>query len=328
MVTTSIRWPPSPFLSESLNMTVETIAFYNQSLKYVGTLYKPTSDPPFPAVVVVHPASGGEQTDRFFDHLKSEIPKHGIAVLVFDRRGSGGSQGNFETSDFNDLADDVVSAVEYLESRIDINKSKIGLHGTSQGAWIAPIAAAKKPEIACMVAVSASGVTPAEQMDYGVAFHLERDGYDGSVIDKVIELRTLVNEYFRGHASREHVAIELGCYESEPWFEKGYLFPSLELPVDIKQSKWHYEMDYEPLSIWKNVHQPTLFLFAEIDEWVPIETSMRNYLSATAHLTDVTIHRTSGTNHLMSVSRDENVLDISREYLDVLLDWLKSRLDP
>ncbi len=308
-------------------MSAEPVSFFSQNIKLVGTLFKPDTDKTYPAVVVVHTASGGEQADPFYDHLKSELPKHGIAVLVFDRRGSGNSQGDFETADFDTLADDVVSAVEYLASRADIEKSKIGLHGTSQGAWIAPIASVKKPEIACVVAVSASGVTPADQMDYGVAFHLQQDGFDSSMIDKAIELRTLVNRYFRGHLPREQVAAELARYESEPWFEKGYLYPSEELPVDITQAKWHYEMDYEPLSIWKKVKQPSLLLFAETDEWVPVETSMKNYKDATAHMKDVTIRQMSGTDHLMSISGDENVLDISQEYLKALVDWLTSRLN-
>lgn len=309
-------------------MNSESISFFNQDIKFVGTLYKPEGGQSYPVIVAVHPASGGEQTDPFYDHLKSELPRHGIALLVFDRRGAGGSQGRFETADFDDLADDVVSAVEFLESRTDIIKSKIGLHGTSQGAWIAPIAAAKKPEIACIVAVSASGVTPAEQMDYGVAFHLERDGYDRSVIEKAIELRTLVNEYFRGHAATEYVRSELSIYESESWFGMAYLYPSRQLPADISQSKWHYEMDYEPLSIWIKVTQPALFLFAETDEWVPVIESMKKYKIATVHLRDVTIRQISGTTHLMSVSPNEDVLEISRQYLDVLLDWLVSRLGP
>ena len=184
----------------------------------------------------------------------------------------------------------------------------------------------KKPDIACVVAVSASGVSPAEQMDYGVSFHLEQDGYDLAVVSKVIELRTLVNEYFRGRLSREYVAEKLALYESEPWFRKGYLYPSQELPVDITQDKWHYEMDYEPLSIWGEVTQPTLFLFAEVDEWVPIEQGMKNFEKATSHLDDVTFKRIKGTNHLMSLSQDEDRLEISQEYLDILLDWLRLRL--
>lgn len=307
-------------------MINESVSFHNQDIKLVGTLYKPEEGEIHPALVAVHPASSPEQADPFYDHLKSELPKQGFAVLIFDRRGSGDSQGNFETADFYDLADDVVSAVEYLESRSDIDESKIGLHGTSQGGWIAPIAAAKKPDIACIVAVSASGVSPADQMDYGVAFHLKKDGYDRTVIDKVVELRTLVNEYFRGNVSRDNTAAELSHYESEPWFGKGYLYSSQALPVDITQDKWHYEMDYEPLSIWAKVKQPTLFLFAEIDEWVPIEQGMKNFERTTSHLKDVTFKRIKGTNHLMSISQDEERLEISQEYLNILLDWLRLRL--
>jgi dipeptidyl aminopeptidase/acylaminoacyl peptidase len=303
-------------------MKSEEILFSNQTVKLAGTLYKPKTKPPYPAIVVIHPASAGERTDPFYEHLKIELPQHGIAAFIFDRRGSGASQGDFETADFNDLAGDVISAVEHLQARPDIDTTKIGLHGTSQGAWIAPIAAARKPDIAFLVAVSASGVSPADQMDYGVAFHLQKDGFDQTIIAKAIELRNLVNEYFRGHVSREEAAAELSLFEQEPWFEKAYLYPSNELPMDVTQSKWHYELDYEPLSIWKEVRQPTLFLFAEVDEWVPIEQGMLNYKQATSHLKDITLTQIRGTDHLMQKTTGET----SKEYLDVLIGWLKSRL--
>lgn len=303
-------------------MKSEEIRFPNQNLNLAVTLYKPDTDPAYPGVVVVHPASGGERTDPFYEHLKSELPRHGIAVLIFDRRGSGVSQGDFETADFEDLAGDIISAVEYLQSRPDIDHTKIGLHGTSQGAWIAPIAAARKPDIAFIVAVSASGVSPADQMNYGVAFHLEKDGFDQAAVKKAIELRNLVNEYFRDHVAREDVAAQLSRFEHEPWYENAYLYPSEELPADVTQRKWHYEMDYEPLAIWKKVTQPTLFLFAEVDEWVPIDQSMLNYKKATAHLKDVTLKRVHDTDHLMRDPAGE----ISEEYLEAIVGWLMPRI--
>ena len=305
-------------------MIVEEILFPSQSITLAGTLYKPETNIPSPAMVVVHPASGGERSDPLYDHLRSELPGHGIALLIFDRRGSGASEGDFETADFDDLASDVISAVGYLQSRTDIDPMKIGLHGTSQGAWIAPIAARRKPDIACIVAVSASGVSPADQMNYGVAFHLEKDGFEPAAVDKAIELRNLVNEYFRGHVSREQAQADLIRFEHEPWYERAYLYPANELPADITRSKWHYEMDYEPLSIWKQVRQPTLFLFAQVDEWVPIEQSLFNYREATRHAGDVTLKQIDGTDHLMRDERGET----SRQYLDILIPWLESRLFP
>lgn len=244
-----------------------------------------------------------------------------MAVLVFDRRGAGASEGHFETADFADLAGDVVAAVEYLQSRPDIDQARIGLHGTSQGGWIAPIAAVRRPDIALVVAVSASGVSPADQMNYGVAFHLAKSGFDQVAVDKAIELRNLVNEYFRGHVCREEAVAELGRFEHEPWYGSAYLSTSSRLPVDVTQSKWHYEMDYEPLSVWRDIRQPTLFLFAGVDEWVPTEQSTINYRKATAHLSDVTLQQIHGTDHLMCDHTGEQ----SKEYLTTLIDWLTSR---
>jgi len=300
----------------------EEIEFTNQTIRFAGTLYRPDTIVPCPAVVVAHPASAGERTDPFYDHLKSGLPEHGFAVLTFDRRGSGASEGNFETADFEDLASDVIAGVEYLQSRPDIDRIRIGLHGTSQGGWIVPIAAGRKRDIAFIVAVSASGVSPAEQMNYGVAFHLEKEGFDPVVIEQAIRLRNLVNEYFRGKISREEVAAELSRFEHEAWYEHAYLYPSSELPVDIAQSKWHYEMDYEPLSVWERVTQPTLFLFAEVDEWVPVEQSMRNYKNATAQLHDVTLEQIAGADHLMRTQAGET----SMQYQDILVQWLTSRV--
>ena len=298
----------------------QDIAFLNQNLKFSGTLYLPNENRPCPAVVVVHPASAGERTNPFYDHLKSKLPLHDIAVLVFDRRGSGSSEGDFETAGFEDLASDVMAAVEYLQSRTEIDPAGIGLHGTSQGGWIAPIAAARETDIAFLIAVSACGVTPADQMNYGVEFHMQQNGFEQAGSRKAIELRNLVNAYFRGHVSREEVSRELSRHEHEPWYEKAYLYSSQELPVNITQSKWHYEMDYEPLSIWKKVWRPTLF--AEVDEWVPVEQSMLNFETATDHLHDVSFQRIKGTDHLMRNEAGET----SQAYCDVLLDWLTSRL--
>lgn len=302
----------------------EDITFSNQDIKFAGTLYKAETPRPSPAVVVVHPASGGQRTDPFYAHLKTELPKQGITVLVFDRRGSGGSGGDFDTADFEDLAGDVICAVEYLQARADIDGSRIGLHGTSQGGWIAPIAAARKPDIAAVVAVSASGVSPADQMDYGVTFHLEKAGYAPAEVREAIRLRRLVNEYFRGRGSHTEVAAELERFEREPWFQAAYLFPGDNLPADIRGDKWHYEMDYEPLPIWREVRQPTLFIFAEVDEWVPIEASMARYREATAHLRDVRFEQIPGTNHLMYDGSGK----ISGHYLGVLINWLLPRLGP
>ena len=47
-----------------------------------------------------------------------------MAVLGYDKRGVGGSTGDWNTASFEDLAGDVVAAFEYLKTRSDIDAQR------------------------------------------------------------------------------------------------------------------------------------------------------------------------------------------------------------
>src|SRR6185369_8798398 len=153
-------------------MIAEEIVFTNETVQLAGTLYKPETSMAHPALVVLHAASGETREFPFYQHLVTQLPARGIAVLLFDRRGSGRSSGDFETVSFETLATDGSAAVEYLRSRDDIDKGRIGLYGISQGGWIAPLVIGLRSDIAFLIIVSGCGVSPAEQMDYGAAYNL------------------------------------------------------------------------------------------------------------------------------------------------------------
>jgi len=303
-------------------MVSEEIAFSNENVPLAGTLYKPETPMPYPALVVLHAAGGGSREFPFYRHLDTQLPARGIAVLLFDRRGSGQSGGDFETASFETLAADGSAAVEYLRSRDDIDKQRIGLYGISQGGWIAPLVVGLRSDIAFLMIISGCGVSPARQMDYGAAYNLHQEGYKKDTIAQAMALRNRVNEYYRGHISRQVVSAELDRAEFEPWLEAAYLPPSRQLPEDVTKDKWWYELDYDPLPIWKQVQQPTLFLFAEQDRWVPVAESISKYKQATAHINDVTMLEIKGTDHLMYSTHDQEAEAISEEYLDTLLTWL------
>jgi len=307
-------------------MIAEEVVFSNETVQLAGTLYKPNVQITYPALVVLHPANGGIRQFPFYQHLITRLPARSIAVLLFDRRGSGRSGGDFETASFETLAKDGSAAVEYLRSRHDIDKKRIGLYGISQGGWIAPLVAGMRSDIAFLIIVSGCGVSPAKQMDYGAAYTLRQQGFTDNTIAQVIALRNRVNEYYRGNISREVVSTELDSVQSEPWFQDAYLNPSKDLPEDVTKDKWWYEFDYDPLSIWKQIQPPTLFLFAEDDRWVPVAESISKLKQATTHLQDVTILQIKGTDHLMYKTRDQETESISEEYIQTMVTWLMKRI--
>jgi len=307
-------------------MVAEEVIFTNETVQLAGTLYKPDTQTKYPALVVLHAANGGTRQFPFYQHLVTHLPACGIAVLLFDRRGSGHSSGDFKTASFETLAEDGNAAVNYLRTRDDINKKQIGLYGISQGGWIAPLIVGLRSDIAFLIIVSGCGVSPAKQMDYGATYTLRQQGFTENTVAKAIALRNRVNEYYRGHISREVISAELDSAQSEPWFQEAYINSSKNLPEDVTKSKWWHELDYDPLLIWKQIQVPTLFLFAEDDQWVPVAESTSKLEKATAHLKDLAIIEIKGTDHLMFKIGEKKAEIISEEYVETMVAWLMKRI--
>jgi uncharacterized protein len=107
-----------------------------------GGLYEnPNTGSRHPAIILVH-ASGAEDREYLLSFARFLI-RRGMSVLGYDKRGVGGSTGDWKTASFEDLSGDVVAAFQCLQSRSDIDHAAIGLLGWSQAGWIVPLAATR-----------------------------------------------------------------------------------------------------------------------------------------------------------------------------------------
>ena len=304
----------------------EEITFQNGDVLLKGTLTKPDTNTPCPVVIVTHTSNAGTRDFGVYQHLTNLLPPLGIAVFLFDRRGSGDSTADFETATFFDLAADTQAAIDHLKLRSDIDPKHIGVWGMSQGGWIAPLAASTSAEVAFVVAISAVGVSPAEQMNYSAEFELREQGFPEEAIRQMLELRGLINEYFRGKVDRIMVQEKLDIFRDEAWFPFAYL--EGDLPQDPTVEKWHQEMDFDPLPIIQNLHVPTLILYGEQDPWVPIDKSIAVWKEYGPD--DLSIHQIKNANHFMisiaysGIQGDQGPQ--AEEYSTILTQWLKQQL--
>jgi alpha/beta superfamily hydrolase len=62
------------------------------------------------------------------------LTRQGFIVLRVDDRGIGKSTGDFGSATSADFANDASSSIDYLITRPEVNKKKIGLIGHSEGA--------------------------------------------------------------------------------------------------------------------------------------------------------------------------------------------------
>ena len=137
------------------------VTFESHGAKLAGTLKVPSAEGSYPALVWVH-GSGEESRDTASPYYTDLLDRR-FAVLAFDKRGVGKSQGRCCPLDFDLLADDVLAAVDALRSRDDIDDDQIGLLGLSQGGWIIPVAATKSDDVSFAVILSGSAVSVGEE---------------------------------------------------------------------------------------------------------------------------------------------------------------------
>jgi fermentation-respiration switch protein FrsA (DUF1100 family) len=145
---------PYPYYAEDVSFTNNT-----NNITLEGTLTLPNKEGNFPAVVLISGSGPQNRDEEILGHkpflvLADHLTKNGIAVLRFDDRGTGKSLGVFKTATTADFALDVEAAVQYLQSRKEINTKKIGLIGHSEGGIIAPMVAARSGKVGYVLNVS------------------------------------------------------------------------------------------------------------------------------------------------------------------------------
>jgi pimeloyl-ACP methyl ester carboxylesterase len=106
-----------------------------------GWLVKGT--PRAPAIIMCHDLGGSRSS-----FLGSAVPlnRAGYPVLVFDFRGHGLSAGSGGFLGV-DEAHDIAGAIEFLQTRSDVDGGRIGLWGIGMGAYAGALAAVDHPEV-------------------------------------------------------------------------------------------------------------------------------------------------------------------------------------
>jgi hypothetical protein len=218
------------------------------------------------ALVALHGAGPGTRDSyHLYTHLHEALPAIGVGVATFDRRGEGESEGEVTRGRFEAQARDALAIAEALGAE------RVGLWGFSQGGWVAPLAATLSQDVAFVVTVAATGVTPAEQMVYSSRRALELAGYGPDAVERVTRLRREIADWAHDAGSPP----DLAAAADEPWFPLTYLPPlrPADFDDDMKRA-WIEEMDFDPTPVFAAVRVPVLAFIGELDSVSPVEPSV------------------------------------------------------
>ena len=310
------------------------VRFSNGDVTLSGTLVLPKTDGPHPAVVFIH--GSGRNTREHLRSFADKFASHGIAGLVYDKRGVGASTGVFPDdliSSFGDLADDAIAGQVFLRERPDINSARIGFWGFSQGGWLAPLAASRSQETAFVVCVGGPGVDGETQMQYAIPNLMRADGYAEKEIEQTLQdrayLQNLLNEIATTGEGWEELEAQvdrirktgLPLYVGIPETE------GRDLREAINLDDWRREgseaTEHDPNAVLATLTCPVLSIYGEYDASVPVAKSVEVFKEALdeAGNSDYTIKVFPKANHGVRVGDD-----FAEGYLDFMTSWLMERL--
>ncbi len=153
----------------------ESVTVKNKDVTLKGDLLLPAdAKKPVGAIIFAH---GSGSSTRNIAMWNLFFVRLGYAVLSLDKRGAGESTGDWRSSSLEEIADDWLAGVEYLKTRQEIDRTKIGVHASSQGGWTAPMMAAKSKDVAFVIVRAGAGTTVADAMAWECRWLVREAGF-------------------------------------------------------------------------------------------------------------------------------------------------------
>ena len=186
------RRPQEP--TEPFPYDVEEVTYSNGDVTLAATITTPKGPGPFPGAVLITGSGAQDRDETLLGHkpflvLADHLTRNGIAVLRADDRGVGGSTGDPMVATSEDYATDALASLEFLRSRSNVAKARVGLIGHSEGGMIAPMVASRSDAPAFAVLLAGTGVSGAEILSLQQRLILKANGAPDGMVRKLNDLQ-------------------------------------------------------------------------------------------------------------------------------------------
>jgi uncharacterized protein len=251
----------------------EEVTFKNEDTTLTGVLISPATKGRHPAIVIASPGYSLFPRPSLFPYF---FVTQGVAYLQLTHRIIDGKPANYNQSSFEERARDVLAGVRYLKQRTDINAEQIGVHGSSLGAWVAPLAATLSDDVAFLILRVGSALPVHENILYEIENDLREREFSEDEISRTVALRRLLNTTILTGSGWEALKAEIEKSRNERWF--GYArvgwFSSVPIPPDSAALKGLQDpINYNPIPVLEQVKIPVLAINGELDKSVNTKVS-------------------------------------------------------
>ncbi len=291
----------------------EDFTFISNNLKLSGTLWKPeTSNKKglfFVTTSQGNDRSGNNAEANYFTKL-------GYTVFNYDKRGTGKSEGNWQSATIEELCKDDMNAIRFFSETTGIPLSKTGIKGSSQGGIKVPYILTRLTQIGFGISVSCpSGSLLESDLNSWQQRNQKNIGKEN--IRAAANIQKSAFNYVAGNITYKSLQKIKSKYVDEEWMKYVWI-PEQEIQKDPK-------LNFSGLPYFKELVQPILVIQGLSDEVIPISSYkiIKEAIGASkAPFFDIITHK--NTSHSMTFLNPEfpYFQVLAPDYLSSMTTWL------
>jgi hypothetical protein len=272
--------PQTPTAPLPYQVTDVSIVSPVDGVTLAGTLSLPSDGAPSAAIVLLGVAGPNDRDLSFAGHrafavVADRLTRSGVAVLRLDDRGVGASGGDWKTASYDTLAVDALAALHFLSARPEVDASRLGVMGLSEGASIAAMAASTEGSPARFVVMASP-----PGLDGGAAIRdqferlLAMSGVSGARAERYRERFERFVALSRAAASDPAELAELESFLAGPGRELvpayGFVPRDAASQARLFAGPWYQsQLDLRPADFYARLDMPALVIGGGVDQVLP-----------------------------------------------------------
>ena len=302
-------------LKESDLIEKQELIFVSNTLKLHGTLWKPKN----PIKKGLFYVTSSQGNDRSGTNAEAQyFADLGYTVFNYDKRGTGKSEGDWQSATIEELCTDDINALEFFSKISSLPLSDIGIKGSSQGGIKIPYILSKVPDLGFGISISCPSGTLMES-DLNHWRNLNYDMLGKANIDRALNVQKAGYDYLAGNISYESLLTIKNENGKEDWLKH------IWIPEEGVQKD--YKLNFSGLPYFEKITQPILVIQGLSDEIIPRDSykTIEKVISK-SNSNNYKVITLKNTSHSMtSVNNEFPYFQLlTPEYLTVITNWLNA----
>jgi uncharacterized protein len=332
-----VRRPQNP--SKPYPYSVAEISFSSGDSKtsLAATLTIPPGTGPFPAALFIGGSGPTDRDETVAGHkpflvLADLLTKKGLAVLRYDKRGTGQSTGNYDQASMSDFGGDAQAALNYLKSRKEVDPKRVGILAHSEGGILASQIAAKAGELDWLVLLATPATTGERTLLRQSELVARTGGLPEQQIARSQQFDRMAYAAVRETKSATALEAKLNDLIEKSGLSASMPAAALQAQIRLMTTPWFRQyLDFDPAPIMEQIKCPVLALNGDRDLQVDANDTVPLLRQAYENSgnKDFTVMEIAGVNHLFQKAQSGSPAlygaieeTIAPEVLNAVGSWL------